>query len=105
MSWLSEDPPWTTIQWSQWGDPHKVLWVQGPDIKLSKKGKEVFPYDIECKNNETWKGIYKAYDQADSHGNFNPIVFLKMNNRNPLVIVDAQHFINLKGNICQNKKE
>jgi len=36
MSWLSEDPPWTTIQWSQWGDAHKVLWIQGPDIKVSK---------------------------------------------------------------------
>jgi 23S rRNA U2552 (ribose-2'-O)-methylase RlmE/FtsJ len=36
MSWLSEDPPWTTIQWVQWGDPHKVLWIEGPDIKISK---------------------------------------------------------------------
>jgi 23S rRNA U2552 (ribose-2'-O)-methylase RlmE/FtsJ len=36
MSWLSKDPPWATIQWFQWGDPHKVLFSQGPDIKVSK---------------------------------------------------------------------
>ena len=35
MSWLSKDPPWATIQWFHWGDPHKILWIQGPDIKIS----------------------------------------------------------------------
>jgi len=36
MSWLSKDPPWATIKWFQWGDPHKVLWVQGPIIENSE---------------------------------------------------------------------
>ena len=33
MSWLSEKPPWTAIQWYSWGDPHTVLWKEGPFIQ------------------------------------------------------------------------
>ena len=68
---------------------------RGADVKLSKRARDVFPYDIECKNTEGWKKIYDAYDQATSHGSNEPLVFVKMNNRNPLVIVDAKHFMRL----------
>ena len=44
------------------------------------------------------KGIYKAYDQAVSHGNLEPLVFIKMNKRRPLAIVDAEHFLKLNVN-------
>lgn len=70
----------------------------GADIKLSATGKKYFPYDIECKNNETWKGIYKAYDQASNHGNLEPLLFIKMNNKRPLAIVDGEHFLKLNVN-------
>jgi 23S rRNA U2552 (ribose-2'-O)-methylase RlmE/FtsJ len=33
MSWLSDSPPWSNVKWFEWGDPHKVLWTEGPDIK------------------------------------------------------------------------
>ena len=39
--------------------------------------------------------LYDAYDQADGHGDDQPIVFIKMNRRNPLVVVDAKHFLRL----------
>jgi hypothetical protein len=68
---------------------------RGADVKLSKKAREVFPYDIECKNTEGWKKMYDAYDQASSHGSNEPLVFIKMNHRSPLVIVDAKHFMRL----------
>ena len=35
MSWLSDSPPWSNVKWCQWGDPHKVLWIEAPDIKIS----------------------------------------------------------------------
>ena len=75
-----------------------IMGESGADIKFSEFGRRYFPYDIECKNNETWKGIYKAYDQAVSHGNLEPLVFIKMNKRRPLAIVDAEHFLKLNVN-------
>ena len=39
--------------------------------------------------------VYNAYDQADGHGDDHPIVFIKMNRRKPLAVVDAKHFMKL----------
>ena len=72
-----------------------IMGEPGSDIKLSKTAKKLFPYDIECKNTEGWKKVYDAYDQADGHGDDRPLVFIKMNRRNPLVIVDAKFFLKL----------
>jgi len=35
MSWLSDSPPWSNVKWFEWGDPHKVLWIEAPNIKIS----------------------------------------------------------------------
>ena len=72
-----------------------IMGETGADVKLSVNAKKLFPYDIECKNTEGWKKLYDAYDQADGHGDNQPIVFIKMNRRNPLVVVDAKHFLRL----------
>ena len=72
-----------------------IMGETGSDIKLSKTAKKLFPYDIECKNTEGWKKVYDAYDQADGLGEVQPLVFLKMNHREPLAIVDAKHFMRL----------
>ena len=72
-----------------------IMGETGSDIKLSKTAKKLFPYDIECKNTEGWKKVYDAYDQADGHGEDQPLVFLKMNRREPLVVVNAKHFMRL----------
>ena len=72
-----------------------IMGETGSDIKLSKTAKKLFPYDIECKNTEGWKKVYDAYDQADGHGEDHPLVFLKMNRREPLVVVNAKHFMRL----------
>ena len=72
-----------------------IMGETGSDIKLSKTAKKLFPYDIECKNTEGWKKVYDAYDQADGHGDDSPLVFIKMNRRTPLAIVDAKFFLKL----------
>ena len=72
-----------------------IMGETGSDIKLSKTAKKLFPYDIECKNTEGWKKVYDAYDQADGHGDDRPLVFIKMNRRSPLAIVDAKFFLKL----------
>ena len=69
--------------------------VNGPDVQLSTKGKRYFPYSVECKNQEVFKGIYKVYDQAVQDDGLEPLVVLKSNRREPLVIIHADHFFDL----------
>tara|TARA_R110002020_G_scaffold158806_1_gene342198 strand:+ start:638 stop:997 length:360 start_codon:yes stop_codon:yes gene_type:complete len=74
-----------------------IMGETGVDIKLSTRAKELIPYSIECKNKETFKGIYDIMVQANHHikENETAIAVIKMNQRDPLVIVDAEHFIDL----------
>ena len=67
----------------------------GEDLIMSRAARDAFPYSIECKNQEKLN-IWSAYDQAsENSGNYTPIVILKRNNVKPLVLVDAETFVNL----------
>lgn len=67
----------------------------GADVTLSQKAFEVFPYSIECKWKQSLKGLYDAYDQAATHGDGTPVLFVKNNHREVLAVVTAEHFFNL----------
>lgn len=67
----------------------------GEDVQMSSKAKQLFPYQVECKNQEKFKGIYDIMDQAKGHGNYEPVAFIKMNRKEPLAIITAEHFFNL----------
>lgn len=64
----------------------------GEDIKLiSARARKAFPFAIECKNREVYKGIYDAYEQ---HGDANePLLIIKMNGKKPLAIMDADKLL------------
>ena len=67
----------------------------GEDLIMARAAREKFPYSIECKNQETLN-IWKAYEQAtENSGAYEPVCFSKRNNQKPLVVVDANYFINL----------
>ena len=67
----------------------------GEDLIMSRSAREKFPYSIECKNQESLN-IWKSYEQAQQNsGNYEPIVVIKRNNVKPLVLVDADYFIEL----------
>ena len=67
----------------------------GEDLIMSRSAREKFPYSIECKNQESLN-IWKSYEQAQQNsGNYEPIVVIKRNNIKPLVLVDADYFIEL----------
>ena len=72
-----------------------IMGESGIDVKLSKDAQKLFPFSIECKNKETWKGLYDAYDQSISNADLEPLVVLKMNNRNPLVVLDFKSFLDI----------
>lgn len=67
----------------------------GEDILLSPKARKLFPYSVECKSLKSI-AVYKFYEQASvNSGKFEPLVFIKANNKTPLAIVDAAHFVKL----------
>ena len=67
----------------------------GEDILLSPAARKLFPFSVECKNQERLN-LWEAYSQAESNcGDHQPIVFLKKNNHKPLVLVDADYFVGL----------
>lgn len=68
---------------------------QGEDIIMGKQSRQVFPYSIECKNQES-VNVWKAYAQAEENcKDYEPLVVIKRNRSKPLVLVDAEHFVGL----------
>ena len=73
----------------------------GEDLIMARAAREKFPYSIECKNQETIN-IWKSYEQAkENSGEYEPIVVLKRNNVKPLVLVDANYFVNLHNRVSK----
>ena len=70
----------------------------GEDLIMARAARETFPYSIECKNQEKIN-LWETYKQAtENSGKYEPVVFIKRNNHKPLVVVDADYFINLHKN-------
>ena len=70
----------------------------GEDLIMSRAARQAFPYSVECKNQEKLN-VWSAYEQAkENSGSYTPIVILKRNNVKPLVLIDAQAFIDLHKN-------
>ena len=68
----------------------------GSDIKLlSLTARKLFPYDVECKNREEYRTIYKHFKQCQNHGKLEPLLVIKMNREKPLAIIDIDHLFSL----------
>ena len=70
-----------------------VMGESGADVKLIGNLKDSFPFSIECKNQEKYKGVYSALDQAATHLSMEPLLVIKMNHRRPIVVLDAEYFL------------
>ena len=67
----------------------------GEDLIMARAARQKFPHSVECKNVERLN-VWDAYEQASANsGKHEPIVVMKKNRRNPLVVVDAEYFIRL----------
>ena len=62
------------------------------DVWLSSEAQKLIPFEIECKNHKKI-AVYKFYEQATGHGGKEPLVVIKANYKKPLVIVDAEFFL------------
>lgn len=74
----------------------------GEDIQLSPAARKLVPYQIECKSKRD-SAAHTMYEQAKSHGNREPLVFIKKDRSIPLVIMSAEHFLGLLKTINENK--
>ena len=79
-------------------DPDDVnsrsMGASGEDIMLSQKARKRFPFSLECKSTERLN-VYKAYQQAVANsGDYQPAAVIKSNHKKPLIVLDAEWFIN-----------
>jgi len=69
---------------------------QGSDVMLSTLAKSLFKYNVECKNQEAFSNVYKAFEQASSQKEEGePLLIIKRNRSKPLAIVDLDEFMRL----------
>ncbi len=68
----------------------------GPDVVLSKVARKLVGVNFECKNQSKMKTVYDWYKQA-SKGQHKliPAVAMKMNSREPLVVISLDDFFDL----------
>ena len=67
----------------------------GEDLIMARAARKKFPYSVECKNQEKIN-IWKSYAQAmENSKDYEPVVVIKRNNHKPLLLIDAEHFIDL----------
>jgi len=66
----------------------------GMDLKLSPHARRLFPFAVECKNQELLN-IWKAYSQAASNcpHELMPLVVFKRNRTDPYVMLDLEDFL------------
>jgi len=75
---------------------------KGEDIILSQKAKNKFPYSIECKNQERMKYLWDCYSQCEKNTNrLEPLLIIKINNKKPLAVLDAEYFIKFQSIISE----
>ena len=65
----------------------------GEDLIMSKAARHKFPFSVECRNQERLN-IWSAWEQANSNkGVYEPLVVIKRNGTTPLVVLDANVFL------------
>ena len=65
----------------------------GEDLIMSKAARTKFPFSVECKNQERMN-IWSAWEQANNNkGIYQPLVVIKKNGVPPLVVLDAENFL------------
>jgi hypothetical protein len=76
--------------------------ASGEDVQLSPAARKRVPYQIECKN-KARSQVHTYYEQAKAHGNYEPVVIVKMDRDIPLAVLSAEHFFELVRNNNANQ--
>ena len=79
----------------------RSLGAGGEDLIMARAARQKFPYSIKCKNQEKIN-IWESYKQADENSNsYEPVVVIKRNKHKPLVLVDAEYFVELHNRVAK----
>ena len=77
-----------------------VMGESGEDIIMARAAREKFPVSVEAKNVEKLN-VWAAYEQACSNcGDNEPLLIMKKNRKKPLVVLDAETFIQIIKKLC-----
>lgn len=75
----------------------------GEDVVLSPFARKLLPISTECKSNKAFS-VYNYYNQAKSNSDkFEPVVIIKGDNKKPLAIVDALHYLELRVKLIEKE--
>ena len=69
--------------------------ANGPDLLLSRIAKRLVPFQFECKAQQRMKTIWKWKKQSEKNTNLDGVLVMRMNGKNPLVVIDMDLFFNL----------
>jgi hypothetical protein len=70
----------------------------GEDLKFSPYARNILPISIECKNRKAFS-IIRDYEQAERNCDGNePVLVIKENRGEPLVLIDLDYFLKLHAN-------
>lgn len=76
----------------------RSMGASGTDVVLSARAMDLMPYGIECKNVEKvalWQSWEQCKDNAFGDRKLQPALFIKRNRTEPIVVLDAEHFMTL----------
>lgn len=66
----------------------------GEDVQLSKAARALVPFQIECKNKRR-HAVCTMFEQAKEHGPHEPLLVVKQDHGDPLVVLDARVFFEM----------
>lgn len=73
----------------------RSMGAMGEDIILSEAAIKIFPYHIECKNQERLN-IWASWDQAsENKSDKTAVLIIKRNRTDPLVVMSLEDFMGL----------
>ena len=79
--------------------------ASGEDVQLSPAARKLFPYGVECKNTER-VSFWNYWKQCVSNsGKHYPLLVIKRNRQEPLVVITAEHFFNLIKEIDNGRQQ
>lgn len=94
-----------------WGPPGTDMPIEprassqiGCDVRLESHVRELFPFSVECKRQESWS-VHEWIEQAKANEakGTDWLILAKRSHKNPVAIIDAAKFFNILKELRETK--